>query len=481
MKEMPKLCAVFPAVGEKQNQFCRELAQKCNAQIEPKETGYGGKEVADYTIQRDPHAVVSDGQSNAVLRYITETDLDGLILFPGYFDRRFYLTGLPILLVDTLPGLQLGFKNAVALAREYGTNFVTATYNSQGTDVSQSVADARATDLTKKVALFDAVRRMKATKIMDVQVRGGGVEPHEHWWRLHQEEYLHELKQSTGIDAEIVDYRDLFRRYQQVEPDEAADIAAQWMQNEEPTNAIKNTRSKDDVTDEEISKAARLYVAANSMMKESQCNAITLDATTWASAVGRDFAQTIGEDYLVSGSLPLMEFRLHGIPACCQSDMEGLVSLVIGESVAQRPGFHGDFVVDPFNEVAQIGHCNAPTNPYGDDRRVPYSIGGEPSRRPQVYVDLPQEGPVTVIKANVLQKKISTWGGSLVPGETIYRNFFQSYCCSKLVARTNAQRIQDNYEYRTFANHNCLFYGDIRDEIKGIASLLGYDVVEQDG
>jgi len=218
-------------------------------------------------------------------------------------------------------------------------------------------------------------------------------------------------------------------------------------------------------------------------MKEYGCNAITLDASSWAGNGGKSFAASIGEEYLVSGSLALTEFRLHGIPACCQSDMEGLVTQVLGEYLTDRPGLHGDTTIDPFNNVAQVCHCNAPLNPYGDNYRAPYTIGGEGGearRRPQTYVDLPQEGPVTVIKVNILEKKVSIWTGELVPGETIYKDFFESCCCTKLIARTNAKLIYENYDYRTFGNHNSAFYGEHRAKVKNLASLLGLEVIEQD-
>jgi hypothetical protein len=288
------------------------------------------------------------------------------------------------------------------------------------------------------------------------------------------------LKQILGMEAVIFDYRDLFRRSTEVSPSESQTIAQGWLDRAQPTRAAKNQRNQAEVTKDEVVKAAALYVAMRDIMEETGCNAVTPDASTWASPVGNSFAETIGEKYLVSGSLGLTEFRLHGIPACCQSDMESIVTLALGQSVMQRPGFHGDFVVDSFNGVAQIGHCNAPINPYGDDRRFPYSIGAEPVRRPQIYADLPEEGPVTVIKVNLLGKLISLWSGDLVPGASVYKNFDESYCCTKLVARTEAASILENYAYRTFGNHNCLFYGDFRNEIKTLAALLGLTVVEQD-
>jgi len=482
--ENARLYAVFFSLPDDvASGILTELRSKCEGVefVGSRIVSHPGKDAMDYAIQGNPEVRIDDKQSNAVLQEIaaSKDNLDGLILFFGQFcDRRYFLTGLPTLLVDynAFPSLQIGFKDAVALAKRLGTRFITATYSTS--DLAEAARAARLDDLAGKVQLFSALRKMKHTKIMDVQVRGFGAQPHEHWWRLNQEVYLQTLKDVFGTQVSIVDYRDLFNEYGRVEENQAKEIAGRWLAGQRPTQSIKNARNVGGVTEEEVTKAARVYLAAEKLMKEEACNAITLDATTWAQC--ETFAHSIGEDYLVSASLPLTEFRLHDIPACCQSDMEGLVTQALGEYITGAPGLHGDFTIDPFNDVAQVCHCNAPINPHGDDYRAPYTIGGEPRRRPQAYVDLPQEGPVTVIKINVLERRISVWTGELVSGESVYKDFFESCCCTKLIARTNARAIYENYDYRVFGNHSSAFYGEFRDQIKRVASWVGFEVIQED-
>jgi hypothetical protein len=443
--------------------------------------GYPGKDSLDYALQINADTYVDDSRNNAILEDIRNRKeaLDGLfLLFGGFCDRRFLLTELPTLLVDynAFPTLQIGFKNAFGLAKRLGTKFVTASYST--TDLSEEVAKARLDDLVQKANLFAALSKIKNSRILDVQVRGFGSEPHEHWWRLDQEVYLHKLRESLGLTVDIVDYRDLFKLYGQVSDADAKALATKWLDGQSTTASIRNTRNVGGVTEEEVVKVARVYLAADSLLKERGCNAVTMDASTWAGRTA--FAQSIGEPYLVSSSLALMEFRLHGVVACCQSDMQGIVTQVVGESLSGRPGLHGDLTIDPFNGVTQVCHCNAPINPYGDDYRAPYSIGGEPLRRPQQYVDLPQEGAATVYKLNVLEQKGVVWTGELIPGESIYKDFFESCCCTKLIVRTNASSVYERYDYRTFGNHPSCFYGDYRDQIKNLAALTGFEVLEAD-
>ncbi|MGC9359833.1 MAG: hypothetical protein ACP5G7_05565 [Anaerolineae bacterium] len=425
---------------------------------------YLGKKSLDYARQIKPDLYVSDERNRAVLREIDtmKDDLDGLILFYGRFsDERFLLSGLPTLLVDynAFPTLQLGFKNAVAIARRNQTRFLTATWSD--TDVSSEVRDRRLADFAAKIELFRVLHRIKGTRILDVQTEGFGSEPHEHWWRLDQEKYLHQLNEALGIDAVIADYRDLFDAFDGIAGSEAEGIARRWIDEAE---AVKDGRSEADVLE-----AARLYLATKELMARYDANAITLDCMTWHLMGGR---------YDVCGSPGLTEFQKDLVPAIAESDMDGLVTAVVGNHLTGRPGFQGDFMIDVFNDVTVYAHCQAPINPYGNDS-LPYTIR-EHMGRTVLQVKMPTEGEITALRVNVLANKISVHTGELIDGTRIYRDFIESSCRSKLVAKVNAGLIHDNYDYRTFTNHPVVYLGDFRQEFKDLARFIGYEVIEED-
>ncbi|MHA1376692.1 MAG: hypothetical protein ACTSR7_20620, partial [Promethearchaeota archaeon] len=151
---------------------------------------YSGKDSFDRSMRLNPEAVANDIKSNLVLKEIADSkgNLAGLILlFGSYCDKRFLLTGLPTLIVDVnpFPSLQIGFKWALGQAKINKTNFLIASYSNF--DASISVKSERIQDLVEKVELFKVIDKIKNSKILDVQVRGFGTEPHEQWWRLNQE------------------------------------------------------------------------------------------------------------------------------------------------------------------------------------------------------------------------------------------------------------------------------------------------------
>ena len=342
-------------------------------------------------------------------------------------------------------------------------------------DASESIASSRIRDLTGKVELFKSINKMKNTKILDVQVRGCGVDPHEHWWRLNQELFLNRLKQYLGMDVVILDYRDFFKEYEGISEKEAKTIAKKWIAGQSSTKAAQNKRNIGGVTEKNVIDGAKVYLTAEKYVKKFNANAITVDSMTWSkiSASG-------GKSY-PSMSPGISEFQLHGIPAVCESDMEGIVSAVMGHYLTGGyNGLMGDLIIDPFNDVIEICHCSAPINPYGDNYRAPYTIGKEELRWPQFYIDLPERGTATIIRVNILQKQISILTGEIISGESIWKNYRDYACCTKVTLKTNAKQVYQNFRYGIFTNHQLLFYGDHRQKIKDLAALIGFEVVEQD-
>lgn len=160
--------------------------------------------------------------------------------------------------------------------------------------------------------------------------------------------------------------------------------------------------------------------------------------------------------------------------------MEGIVTAAMGHYLTDGYGLMGDFIIDSFNDAVIVCHCSSPINPYGDDYRAPYTIGKEKLRWPQFYVDLPKEGSATIMRVNILKKQISVLTGEVVMGESVWKNFEDYSCCTKVAVKTNAKQVYQKFDYRAFSNHQLLFYGDHRQKIKDLAKLIGFEVVESD-
>jgi len=97
-----------------------------------------------------------------------------------------------------------------------------------------------------------------------------------------------------------------------------------------------------------------------------------------------------------------------------------------------------------------------------------------------VQVDLPADEPVTVAKVSVHDKKLALFTGKAVAGERLFPDWDDILCRTKLAIDVEAQRIFGNVDWWTFGNHRVVFYGDHRQEFKDLATLLGFEAIEED-
>jgi hypothetical protein len=99
-----------------------------------------------------------------------------------------------------------------------------------------------------------------------------------------------------------------------------------------------------------------------------------------------------------------------------------------------------------------------------------------------VQVDLPLNETVTLVKMSMYDKKIAVFTGTTVSGRKMFEEWDHPgvSCRTKLAIKTNTKALLENYDTKTFAYHRVVFYGDFREEIKNIATFIGFEVVEED-
>ena len=162
--------------------------------------------------------------------------------------------------------------------------------------------------------------------------------------------------------------------------------------------------------------------------------------------------------------------------------------MLSGGWVTGKLSFVGDVLTkdwlgtDLVDATFAIGHCYAPINPYGNDRRVPYIIRNHAITPSTVgiQVELPLNETVTVAKVSVYDKKISVFTGKTVNGRSLYEDFDNTACRTKVVVKTNNEKPMKNYDREIFGCHRVVFYADFREGIKDLTTLIGFEVIEED-
>ena len=432
--------------------------------------------------------------------------LDGLMLFCGALpDHRHLQTGLPTILVDcTAAGSPAAeFEQAVALAKQCGTRLITAGCRP---DANGDASAADLESLAEKVNLLGVLKRLKGSKLIAIQ-------DHDGYNRIDQgiyyqvpiqeydREYPGRLEESLGIEIVVVRSDELNRLIAELPEGAAEKVAHTWV---DEATEVKN------VTDRDILRAARSYLAQRELLKRYDADAITLETATLAfKAYGSDKMEGFGE-VRAAQPLVIMELSKEYVPACCQSHIDCLVTQMVGTSISGGSGFTGDFLNDwafkPSGErpkdVMIVAHCGAPITPYGHDR-LPYLIRDHihnrafgPKETPTATtVDWPSHEPASIVKFDVYRKQVSIFTGEVLDGNALYKNFPNCICRNKIVIRIddpgncymlpskpNAGAFRQcnhwDRKHRHWGGHQVAFYGNLKPAVRDLAALIGFEVVD---
>ena len=341
-------------------------------------------------------------------------------------------------------------------------------------DRDESLFSSRLDDIAGKIKLIDAIARMKGLRVLVVTDRPvlGEYEPTGLQVggdrKGYEERYLRNLRETLGTELVAIPQREMVDRMNRADEEEAEKVAERWI---DEAAGMRGTNR------EEVVKSAKLYLAMKELMEEHNCQAITTEGYT--------VFQYYREGPIPSQGLPASQFYTDGVVATSETLIDSLITQQLGLFLTGSTGFNGDYLVDTFTEIAIIGHCECPFNPWGDDRKVPYIIRNLPLWEENkggacVQVNLPIGETVTVAKISVHDKKMTLFTGETVSGEELFPGWDDILCRTKLAIRTDTKALLGNLDWKTFGNHRVAFYGDHRERFKDLATLMGYEVVEDD-
>jgi len=417
--------------------------------------------------------------------------LDGVLILGALGNREYRLafTGLPTICVYNLFEWMLipyklydtGKENSIKVGGpEYkGGKILTAQLDRRNV-CAPPVASAMFEDLVNKIKTIQAIKKLKESRILVVtpyrylgQVDYQG-DANKHFPENYNERYTRALKESLGVELVKIEPKEFYEAVKKVDEGQAEEIAKIW---------IDEAQGLKDTTKSEVIKTAKSYLAFEALRKKYNCNAVS---TLIRSLTGSGKV----EDMFWPG-LGLMEFQKRGIQAICQEYENIMVAHLLGYYLTGRPSMLGDLMIDTFNNITLLTHCGAPINPYGDDRRIPYIIWShaqspvrgtlKPGSGTGAQVNYPANEPVTIWKVYVLHKKIGVHTGKTADGHSLYKDFDSIMCRTKLVVKVDdAKKIQKHFSPDEYGIHRAATLGDLRERIKDLATLIGFEVMEED-
>ena len=395
-------------------------------------------------------------------------DLDGILYFGAPPDELISI-GLPMVAVErpleacsTMP------------FHAYKESRVVTSYLPAHYDKDPKVYSSRIKDIAGKIKLIDAIARMKDLRVLVVTDKPilGYTEPKDFQFETTREEYektyLDNLKETFGTEFITVSQKELLEKMQAADEEKAEEIAHKW---------IKEAIMLRGTNEREVLREAKVYLAMKELMDEYDCGAITIEGFNWAP-YGYDAN-------LPCACLAISQLLTEGIAAAGETLTDCLILQQLGLYITGSGGLLGDYNIDPFNNTAIVCHCEGTLKPYGDERRAPYIIRNiqfmkENTGGACVQTSYPIGETVTVVRISMYKKKISIFTGETVSGEEFYPYWDDILGRNKVIIKTNAQKLLENVDWKTFGNHRVVFFGDYRQEFKDLAKLIGFEVVEED-
>ena len=353
---------------------------------------------------------------------------------PGDVVRR----GKPTVLVDDLFGGTGEFLSTLSWAREKG-------YPTIG------VASSSFDDVLRAISLLKAVHSLRSSVILDI--RDG-----ETW---SERRGIPNALRELGVQVKFMSSEQVKKIYDEVKDEEAMPYYQKWL---DGALGIKEPPKS------EVMKAAKLHVALLKAMKETGADSVTVDC----------LSLVLGKKLPAYPFLSFAELDNEGSVGTCEADLDSAFTQLAVRYTTDRPSFVSDPVIDTAKGEIIYAHCTAPWKMFGSRGPTnPYVLRTHAEDRSGVSVQslLPTGEIVTTVKFDVVKKAMVVHSG--IATENLET---ENGCRTKLGTKTNVNAILANWNAGGKFGwwHRVTVYGDLRDDFKKLAVLLGMTAFEED-
>jgi len=366
-----------------------------------------------------------------------------LLNLPGLDGYVVYLMGIPsgriaqrlidadkrVVLVDDLYGGTGEFLGVYARAREAKKKVA-------------GVSSSRFDDVVQAVRVFEALRKLQASTIVDICERPSRAEGKA-------------IEQLFGTRVRTTNSEELNEAYRAANKAEAQQFANSW---------IKNAKKIVEPSKEEILRSGLIYLAMRELMKQYKAQALDIDC----------LQLFYGKKLPAYPCLGLCQFNDEGLVGACEADLASTITMLAMTYLVGRPGFISDPVIDTSKNQIIYAHCVAPTKPYGPTgKSIPYYLRDHSEDRKgavvQSFFNLGEM--TTTLKFGSARKEIIFHQAKAVANVNEDRA-----CRTKLAAE-----VKDPFklltEWHKWGWHRVTYAGDHRQAVEAFAALAGMTVV----
>jgi len=190
------------------------------------------------------------------------------------------------------------------------------------------------------------------------------------------------VARKLGVQLEVVPRKKLMGRYNGLT--DAEHVKATALARQLITEAQQGGRPRPNYA--EIEEAARFFLAMRAMIAECKACAATIAC--------RDFRT----EKLLVPCVALTLLQEHGIPACCQVDIDAVLTMVLFKWAIGLVSFMGGAEAE--DDRLKVSHCVLSRKMNGSAACQPYYLAGYHRNKsgPTIHTSLPAGQPVTVAR-----------------------------------------------------------------------------------
>ncbi len=336
--------------------------------------------------------------------------------------------GQPTLLVDDLYSGSGEYLTAFPAARRKGLRVA-------------GVASSRFSDVAQAVRIFDCIKKMKRSVLLDGLERDPGATAKA-------------IQEVFGTEVRAVSAQDLGQAFDRADRAQAREQAGLW---------IRNSERVVEPTPAEIEKSAAMYLGMRDLMQRNRARAITIDCLT----------------LLYGGKLPaypcLGFFQLNndGLVGACEADLQSATTMLAMGYLTGRPGYISDPVIDTASSQIIYAHCVSTNRVFGPGGPAnPYHIRNHSEDRKGAVVRslMPLGETVTTLLLMPGRREVV-----MHQARTVANVDEDRACRTKLAAEVkDVDKLVLDWDRGW---HRVTFYGDWKRTVENFAGLMGFKTV----
>ena len=267
------------------------------------------------------------------------------------------------------------------------------------------------------------------------------------------------IKDYAGVPLIYLPFSELNEAWKVADKDQAKDIAAKW---------TKGAQKIENVSQAEVENSAAMYLGQKALLKKYEADAITI------SCLGGFY----GGHIHAYPCLGFHELCNEGLVGGCECDVQSTATMVAWKTLTGgRTGFISDPVLDLSTREIIYAHCVASNHAFGPDGPTnPYQILTHSEDRMGAAVRslYPEGYMTTTIKLDHRTKEIL-----LHQARTTGNSLEDKACRTKLKGEVIGDFEKMFTQWGRFGWHRVTVYGDLKDQVYGMADILGWKVVKE--